>query len=207
MALFSACEAWRSLEENLLPRLQEAQQLLAILDRDDYFNCTSYAPPVIKTGIRGRPKFFIPREQLEYFIEYGFNATDISKMLCVCDKTVYRRLEEYGISMRMNYTQITEPELDDVIRNILQEFPNSGYKSLRGHRWPNGDYGRTIVKIWWNAVSTEVRINVKYHRGINQCHIASDKIIEVRSNARKVRSSGMKVRSNGSTIEWKKGRI
>ena len=46
-----------SLEENLLPRLQEAQQFLAILDRDDYFNCTSYAPPVIKTGIRGRPKF------------------------------------------------------------------------------------------------------------------------------------------------------
>ena len=123
----------RSLEENLLPRLQEAQQLLAILDRDDCFNCTSHAPPVIKTGIRGRPKFYIPREQLEYFIEYGFNATDISKMLCVCDKTVYRRLEEYGISMRMNYTQITEPELDDVIRNILQEFPNSGYKSLRGH--------------------------------------------------------------------------
>ena len=33
-----------SLEENLLPLLQEAQQLLAILDRDDYFNCTSYAP-------------------------------------------------------------------------------------------------------------------------------------------------------------------
>ena len=43
-----------SLEESLLPRLQEAQQFLAILDRDDYFNCTSYAPPVIKTGIRRR---------------------------------------------------------------------------------------------------------------------------------------------------------
>ena len=59
-------------------------------------------------------------------------------MLCVCDKTVYRRLEEYGISMRMNYTQITEPELDGVIRNILQEFPNSGYKSLRGHLLARG---------------------------------------------------------------------
>ena len=93
---------------------------------------------MIKTGIRGRPKFYIPREQLEYFIKYGFKATDISKMLCVCDKTVYRRLEEYGISMRMNYTQITEPELDDVIRNILQEFPNSGYKSLRGHLLARG---------------------------------------------------------------------
>ena len=52
-------------------------------------------------GIRGRPKFCIPREQLEYFIEYGFKATDIFKMLCVCNKTVYRRLEDYGISMRM----------------------------------------------------------------------------------------------------------
>ena len=40
--------------------------------------------------------------------------------------------------MRMNYTQITEPELDDVIRNILQEFPNSGYKSLRGHLLAGG---------------------------------------------------------------------
>ena len=72
-----------SLEENLLPRLQEAQQFLATLDRDDYFNCTSYAPPVIKTGIRGRPKFYIPREQLKYFIEYGFKATYIFKMLYV----------------------------------------------------------------------------------------------------------------------------
>ena len=41
---------------------------------------------------------------------------------------------------------------------------------------------------------------MKYHRGINQCHIASDKIIEVRSNGRKVRSSGMKVRSNGMEV-------
>ena len=54
-----------------------------------------------------------------------------------------------------------------------------------------------IVTIRWNAVSTEVRINVKCHRGINQCNKASDKIIEVRSNGRKVRSNGMKVRSNG----------
>ena len=41
---------------------------------------------------------------------------------------------------------------------------------------------------------------MKYHRGTNQCHIASDKIIEVRSNGRKVRSNGMKVRSNGRKV-------
>ena len=64
------------------------------------------------------------------------------------------------------------------------------------HRWPHGDYGRTINTIRWNAVSTEVRINVKCHRGINQFNRASEKIIEVRSNRKKVRSNGRKVRSN-----------
>ena len=41
---------------------------------------------------------------------------------------------------------------------------------------------------------------MKCHRGINQCNIASDKIIEVRWNGRKVRSSGRKVRSNGMKV-------
>ena len=37
-------------------------------------------------------------------------------------------------------------------------------------------------------------------RGINQCNIASDKIIEVRSNGTKARSNGMKVPSTGRKI-------
>ena len=41
---------------------------------------------------------------------------------------------------------------------------------------------------------------MKHHRGINQCHIASDKIIEVRSNGMEVRCNGMKVRSNGMEV-------
>ena len=46
----------------------------------------------------------------------------------------------------------------------------------------------------------EVRINMKCHRGINQCNVNSVKIIEVRSNGRKVRSNGMEVRSNGMEV-------
>ena len=54
-------------------------------------------------------------------------------------------------------------------------------------------YANTIQ---WNAVFTQVRINVKCNRGINQCNVTSDKIIEVRSNGMEVRSNGMEVRSN-----------
>ena len=41
---------------------------------------------------------------------------------------------------------------------------------------------------------------MKCHRGINQCNVTSDKIMEVRSNGRKVRSNGMEVRSNGRKV-------
>ena len=41
---------------------------------------------------------------------------------------------------------------------------------------------------------------MRHHRGINQCHIASDKIIEVRSNGMEVRCNGMEVRSNGMEV-------
>ena len=49
---FVPCLSGLEEEDNLLPRLQEAQQFLAILDRDDYFNCTSCAPPVHKRTSR-----------------------------------------------------------------------------------------------------------------------------------------------------------
>ena len=41
---------------------------------------------------------------------------------------------------------------------------------------------------------------MKCHRGINQCNVTSVKIIEVRSNGRKVRSNRRRVRSNGMQV-------
>lgn len=140
-----------NLEESLLCHLQEAQHLLAILDRDVYACSANNLPSVTSTGLKGRPKFGIPKEQLEYFVEYGFKATDIAKMLCVSEKTIYRRLDEFGISMRMSYSTITEAELDDLIRSIMHDFPNSGYKSMRGHLLARG------VKVQENRVREAMR--------------------------------------------------
>ena len=58
---------------------------------------------------------------------------DIAKMLYVSVKTVYRRLEENGLSMRDTYAVLTEQDLDEIIKNILEEFPNCGCKSMRDH--------------------------------------------------------------------------
>ena len=54
-------------------------------------------------------------------------------MFCVSVKTIHRRLQENGMSIRDSYAKLTEQELDDIVTNILHEIPNSGYKSMRGH--------------------------------------------------------------------------
>lgn len=125
------------LEDSLLGYLLEAQRTLSLLDMDDEIGL-SRSLPLIKTGFKGRPKFDIPSEQLQYLVDNGFKATDIAKMLCISEKTVYRRLAEHGMSVRDSYANLTEQELDDIVKDILHDFPNSGYKSMRGHLLSRG---------------------------------------------------------------------
>lgn len=118
-----------NLEDSLLRYLLEAQRMLSIIDKDEDICCSS-SLPVTKTGFKGRPKFDL--------IDIGIKATDIAKMLCISEKTVYRRLEENGMSIRDTYANMTDQELDDIIKEVLHQFPNSGYKSMRGHLLSRG---------------------------------------------------------------------
>ena len=111
-----------NLEDSLLRYLLEAQRMLAIIDKGEDICCSS-SLPVMTTGFKGRPKFDIPREQLQYSIDIGFKATDIAKMLCISEKTVYRRLEESGMSIRDTYANMTDQELDDVIKRSITPIP------------------------------------------------------------------------------------
>ncbi len=58
----------------------------------------------------------------------------------VSEQTKSRRLHHYGISIRQQYSQLNNGELDAVVSSILEEFPYCGYRqmagflSVRGHR-------------------------------------------------------------------------
>ena len=125
------------LEESILPHLLQAKQVLSISDDQEEI-CGIATPPLLQTGLKGRPRFDISLEQLSYLLDNGFKVTDIASLLCVSSKTVYRRLEENGLSVRGTYARLTDTELDDMVKSILQEFPNSGYKSMLGHLLSKG---------------------------------------------------------------------
>ena len=126
-----------NMEDSILSYIREAQSILAVLD-DDLYTGTNHVTPLLQTNSRGRPSFHIPREQIELFVDYEFKASEMAKILGVCEKTVYRRMEEYGLSMRHSYSSITEDELDATVKEILMEFPNTGYKTMRGHLLSRG---------------------------------------------------------------------
>lgn len=120
--------------EVLLPNLLQARDLISLMIKNNEESSDVHNNrAMIVTGNKGRPKIYISPNQLEYFLEKGFKGTDIAKMLCVSTKTIYRRLQEFGLPVHASYSAVSEAELDAIILDTLHNFPNCGYKSMRGH--------------------------------------------------------------------------
>ena len=51
-------------------------------------------------------------EQLELFIEHGFNTSDMATMLGVSVRTVQRRLSEYSLLITDRYADVSNEALD-----------------------------------------------------------------------------------------------
>ena len=89
-------------------------------------------PTRIFLGDRGRPRYLIPREQLEFLLERCFSVVNIASLLGVSVRTIERRLSEFGLSVRSTYSCVGEQELHNIVRNILTDFPNTGYRRMTG---------------------------------------------------------------------------
>ena len=106
---------------------------IACLQRFDELELsTGYRSPLLNDGNTGRPKFNILPTQLEFFLANGFTGTAIAAMLGVSLRTVRRRIAEHGLLKNVFRSAITDAELDDVVNNIMEQFPNIGYSRLEG---------------------------------------------------------------------------
>ena len=81
---------------------------------------------VLHSGRLGRPSLNISREQLNYFLSHQFSVSNIANALGTSQSTIFRRMRDYGLPNRQNLPYLSDDELDDKIREILQEFPNAG---------------------------------------------------------------------------------
>ena len=88
------------------------------------FTSSGYHSLTSSTGRRGRPRFDISRDQLEYLFSMSFTWTDITTLLGVSRMTVYRRRLEYG--MLRPGREITDARLNTLLLEMRADFPDMG---------------------------------------------------------------------------------
>ena len=85
------------------------------------------------SGKRGRPRFQIYSDQLRFLLILNFFVTDIAKFFAVSLRTVHWRMSGRLLSVSNSYSTVTGQELDAILRDILIDFPKTGYRRILGH--------------------------------------------------------------------------
>ena len=94
---------------------------------------TNYNPPLQRTGARGRPNYVIDSIQLEHMLILNFKVPQIAQLFGVSVRTIRRRMNEIRLHVSDLYSQISDTELDAVVSDIIQYYPNCGYRLMAGH--------------------------------------------------------------------------
>ena len=72
--------------------------------------------------------------QVEFLISVGRSMEEIAQTLLISRRTLYRRCEEFQIcKKRERYSQLSDCDLDDIMRHLISEYPTSGLRMLSGH--------------------------------------------------------------------------
>ena len=136
------------LDESVISLISEA--------RDMVFEChinnellNTLVRPQLFTGYPGRPKFEIPEEILRFLLDKRFTITETATLLrVISQRTVERRMNEFGIRIGNCYSNINDRDLDTVISNIICDFANVGYKRMSGRAETKALIGGVYIHIF-----------------------------------------------------------
>ncbi|XP_035465165.1 uncharacterized protein LOC118285561 [Scophthalmus maximus] len=80
----------------------------------------------------GRPKLDVSRDELEDLIDMDLSVPCISRTLGISVKTVRRRMQQWGLSIKESYSKVTDDELDFMVAAIRADSPNLGQRMMKG---------------------------------------------------------------------------
>ncbi|XP_041827246.1 uncharacterized protein LOC121644788 [Melanotaenia boesemani] len=91
----------------------------------------SRTPPTVRTGHPGRPEYSIEHEQITYCLSLGMTWQRIAECFGISRRTLYRHRQQLQIGP-LTYTEMSDEELADIVREILQTTPNAGERYVLG---------------------------------------------------------------------------
>ena len=72
-------------------------------------------------------------DEVEFLRSLRFSFKEIASILGISRATLYRRLDEEGLSSNCMYSNISDQDLDSYILSIKRSHPNDGEHLLAGH--------------------------------------------------------------------------
>ena len=84
------------------------------------------------TGAKGRPKFQITQEQLEYLCSLSFSWSDIAVLLGISRITLFRYRREFNM-IDDPQQSLSDNQLRTMIMQLRLEMPSIGETMLMGH--------------------------------------------------------------------------
>ena len=87
---------------------------------------------------RGRPTIRITAIELRHLLELHFSQVEIARLFGCSARTIRRRIVEYGLHDIIEYSSISNQDLDQIVTNFVADFPCAGQKTLDGHLHSQG---------------------------------------------------------------------
>ena len=81
-------------------------------------------------------------ELVELLRGCGYTWNEIADAMHISRATIWRRLKEAGVSVQ-KYSDISNDELDGIVKQIQQEYPNCGQQLIQGFLKGSGVYSDT----------------------------------------------------------------
>lgn len=147
MELVRSFENVIELPHDVIHALSDILRLLC-LQEEQRPSAPTYAE--VLGGGQGQPKFVVANEYLQNLIEMQLPIPCIAKLLGVCKRTLFRRMREYGLSVKGLYSNVTDEELDNLVRSVKLRMPYIGYRMMKGELQAMGH------RVRWEQVSASM---------------------------------------------------
>lgn len=110
-----------------------------LVDRAIYWEYRQFEPsdeifqaPMEHLELQGRPRLIVNESDVSGLRSLGFSWVDISNIIGVSLSTLRRRRPQFETLPDFSYSNISDNELDNMVRGILQTTPQAGRNLVRG---------------------------------------------------------------------------
>lgn len=103
-------------------------------------------------GSAGRPRFDISPDSLLHLINQGLPVPCIANLMGVSTCSIFRRMREFGFSVRALYSTCSNAELDYLVTEIKDKTrPHAGYCLVKGSFQARG------FRVQWERVRASMQ--------------------------------------------------